>query len=268
MSQSPACPRSFIETAEILAETARQVIAGHFRTRLTVDSKTDESPVTIADRETEAALRRVINQRHPEHGIVGEEHGIERPEAEFVWVLDPIDGTKSFITGSPLFGTLIALKHGDQPILGVIDMPILNERWLGAKGQGTRFTGSAGGQDARCRPCPDISSALLRTTSLSMFESAPGDLPALRRVMDAAQVTVWGGDCYCYGLLASGYQDLVIEASLQNYDFMALVPVVEGAGGIASDWSGQPLGLESDGRVVMAGDAGVHAAALELLNAA
>ncbi|MEX0922385.1 MAG: histidinol-phosphatase [Rhodovibrionaceae bacterium] len=268
MSTQSSCPQGFIETAGILAETAREVILRHFRTPLAVDSKSDESPVTIADRETEAALRRVIAARHPEHGIVGEEHGIERPDAEFVWVLDPIDGTKSFVTGSPLFGTLIALKHGDRPILGVIDMPVLDERWLGAAGRGTSFTDAGGGREARCRPCPALSSALLRTTSLSMFESDPADLPALRRVMEAVQVTVWGGDCYCYGLLASGFQDLVIEASLQNYDFMALVPVVEGAGGIATDWNGRPLGLESDGRVVMAGDPRVHAAALELLNRA
>lgn len=265
MANTAACPETFLETARQLAETSREVIARHFRTRLDVDSKTDESPVTVADRETEAALRQVLAERHPEHGIVGEEHGIERPDAEFVWVLDPIDGTKSFVTGSPLFGTLVALKHGDRPILGVIDMPMLNERWVGAAGHGTTFTDARGTHDARCRPCTELSQALLRTTSLSMFEEDPGDLPALRRVMEKVKVTVWGGDCYCYGLLASGFQDLVIEASLQNYDFMALIPVVEGAGGIATDWRGGPLGLESDGRVVMAGDPAIHAAALELL---
>lgn len=266
MSDPSNCPDSFLETAEILAETARGVISRHFRTRIAVDSKSDESPVTVADRETEAALRQVLAERHPEHGIVGEEHGSERTDADFVWVLDPIDGTKSFVTGSPLFGTLIALKQGPRPILGVIDMPMLDERWIGAAGHGTRFEDARGRHEARCRPCPALSEAMLRTTSLSMFENDPGDLPALRRVMEAAKVTVWGGDCYCYGLLASGFQDLVIEASLQNYDFMALVPVVEGAGGLASDWNGNPLGLESDGRVVMAGDARVHAAALELLD--
>ena len=265
MPESAACPEAFLETARQLAETSREVVARHFRTRLDVDSKTDESPVTVADRETEAALRQVLAERHPDHGIVGEEHGIERPDAEYLWVLDPIDGTKSFVTGSPLFGTLIALKHGDRPILGVIDMPMLDERWIGATGHGTSFVDSQGTREARCRPCPDLSQAMLRTTSLSMFESDPGDLPALRRVMDAVKVTVWGGDCYCYGLLASGFQDLVIEASLQNYDFMALIPVVEGAGGIATDWQGKPLGLESDGRVVMAGDRRVHDAALNLL---
>lgn len=265
MTTAPSCPDSFIETAEILAETARGVIARHFRTPLDVDSKSDESPVTVADRETEAALRRVLAERHPEHGIVGEEHGSERRDAEFVWVLDPIDGTKSFVTGSPLFGTLIALQQEGRPILGVIDMPMLGERWIGATGQGTAFEDARGRREARCRPCPEIAMAMLRTTSLSMFETDPGDLPALRRVMAAVKVTVWGGDCYCYGLLASGFQDLVVEADLQNYDFMALVPVVEGAGGIATDWQGNPLGLESDGRVIMAGDPRVHAAALELL---
>ena len=265
MSATPACPDSFIETAEILAAASREVVVRHFRTGLDVESKSDESPVTVADRETEAALRQVLAERHPDHGIVGEEHGTERADAEYVWILDPIDGTKSFITGSPLFGTLIALQREGRPILGVIDMPMLGERWLGAHGHGARFEDAGGRHEARCRPCSGIGQAMLRTTSLQMFETDPGDLPALKRVMDRVKVTVWGGDCYCYGLLASGFQDLVIEAGLQNYDFMALVPVVEGAGGIASDWRGNPLGLESDGRVVMAGDARVHTAALELL---
>jgi histidinol phosphatase-like enzyme (inositol monophosphatase family) len=265
MPATSTCPESFIETAKILAAASREVIARHFRSRLEVESKSDESPVTIADRETEAALRQVLAERHPEHGIVGEEHGVERADAEFVWVLDPIDGTKSFITGSPLFGTLIALQRDGRPILGMIDMPVLGERWLGAAGHGTTFTDAQGEQEARCRPCAGIGEAMLRTTSLSMFETDPRDLPALRRVMEAVKVTVWGGDCYCYGLLASGFQDLVIEANLANYDFMALIPVIEGAGGIASDWRGDPLGLESDGRVVMAGDPRVHEAALELL---
>jgi histidinol-phosphatase len=204
-------------------------------------------------------MRRLIAARFPGHGIIGEEFGRERADAEFVWVLDPIDGTKSFISGVPLFGTLIALARRGHPILGIIDQPISRERWIGAASRPSLFNGSP----IRCRPCPSLAAASLFATSPDMFSGA--DKAAFGRVAEAVKLVRFGADCYAYGLLALGLIDLVIESSLKPYDFSAMVPVVEGAGGVASDWRGAPLTIESDGRVIIAGDRRMHEAALRLL---
>ena len=182
-----------------------------------------------------------------------------REDAEFVWVLDPIDGTKSFISGVPLFGTLIALTQAGQPILGVIDQPISRERWLGAAGRPTTLNGAA----IRCRACAGLGAATLFATTPEMFRGP--DAAAFARVSAAVKLTRFGADCYAYGLLAAGFVDLVLEASLKPYDFCAIIPIVEGAGGIATDWRGARLGLASDGRVLVAGDRRAHEAALALL---
>jgi inositol-phosphate phosphatase/L-galactose 1-phosphate phosphatase/histidinol-phosphatase len=237
------------------------VIRPHFRRLQAVEDKDDLSPVTIADREAETAMRRLIAARFPDHGIIGEEFGREREGAEFVWVLDPIDGTKSFISGVPLFGTLVALARRGRPILGVIDQPISRERWIGAADRPTLFNGVA----IRVRPCPSLAGATLFATSPDMFAGV--DKAAFGRVARAAKLVRFGADCYAYGLLALGFIDLVIEASLKPYDFSAMLPVIEGAGGIASDWRGAPLTTASDGRVVVAGDRRAHEAALALLAA-
>ena len=252
---------AFLALASGLADAAGEAIRPHFRQRITVDAKADLSPVTVADRDAEAAMRRLIAARFPEHGIIGEEYGAERAEAEFVWVLDPIDGTKSFISGVPLFGTLIALAHQGRSILGVIDQPISRERWIGAAGQPTIFNGTA----IRCRPCPSLATATVFSTSPDMFPGA--DAEAHRRVAAAAKLVRYGADCYAYGLVALGFVDIVIEASLKPYDFSAMAPVVEGAGGIATDWQGRALDLSSDGRVIVAGDRNAHREALALLAA-
>jgi inositol-phosphate phosphatase / L-galactose 1-phosphate phosphatase / histidinol-phosphatase len=244
-----------------LADTAGAVIRPHFRQRLAIDDKPDRSPVTIADREAEMAMRRLIAARFPDHGIIGEEFGREREDAEFVWVLDPIDGTKSFISGVPLFGTLIALARHGRPILGIIDQPISRERWIGAAGRPTLFNGAP----IRVRPCPSLAAATLFATSPDMFGG--GDIAAFSRVAATVKLVRFGADCYAYGLLALGFVDLVIEASLKPYDFSAMLPIVEGAGGIASDWRAAPLTVASDGRVVVAGDRRTHEAAVALLAA-
>jgi len=201
----------------------------------------------------------MIATRFPEHGIIGEEYGRERDDAEFVWVLDPIDGTKSFISGVPLFGTLIALAQRGKPILGIIDQPISRERWIGAAGRATTHNG----RPVRCRPCPGIAAATVFATSPDMFKAA--DAAAFSRAAGAAKLVRYGADCYAYGLVALGFIDVVIEASLKPYDFSAMAPIVEGAGGIASDWQGAPLDLSSDGRVLIAGDKRTHKDALALL---
>jgi inositol-phosphate phosphatase/L-galactose 1-phosphate phosphatase/histidinol-phosphatase len=244
-----------------LADAAGAAIRPHFRQRLAIDDKPDLSPVTVADREAERAMRRLIAARFPEHGIIGEEFGREREDAEFVWVLDPIDGTKSFISGVPLFGTLIALARHGRPILGVIDQPVSRERWIGAAGRPTLFNGAP----IRCRPCPSLAAATLFATSPDMFQG--GNMAAFDRVAAAAKLVRFGADCYAYGLLAHGFVDLVVESGLKPYDFSAILPVVEGAGGVASDWRGAELTVASDGRVVFAGDRRAHEAALALLAA-
>jgi inositol-phosphate phosphatase/L-galactose 1-phosphate phosphatase/histidinol-phosphatase len=204
-------------------------------------------------------MRQLIAQRFPAHGIFGEEFGRERAEADFTWVLDPIDGTKSFISGVPLFGTLIALADRGRPILGIIDQPILRERWIGANGRPTTLNGTP----IRVRPCASLAAATVFATSPDMFKG--GDAAAFARVAGAAKLVRFGADCYAYGLLAHGLIDLVVEASLKPYDFSAMLPIVEGAGGIASDWRGMPLTLASDGRVLVAGDQRAHQQALALL---
>ena len=250
---------AFLSLANELADAARATIRPHFRTALAIDDKADLSPVTIADRAAEMAMRQIIGARFPEHGIIGEEYGRERDDAEFVWVLDPIDGTKSFISGVPLFGTLIALARHGTPILGVIDQPISCERWVGAEGRGTTHNGHA----IKCRACPAIAAATVFATSPDMFRGADAD--AFARVSKQAKLTRYGADCYAYGLVALGCIDVVIEASLKPYDFSAMLPIIESAGGIATDWRGKPLGLSSDGRVLIAGDKRTHSEALQLL---
>jgi histidinol phosphatase-like enzyme (inositol monophosphatase family) len=250
----------FEALAHRLADRAGEVQRRYFRTPVAVETKADESPVTVADREAEAAMRELIRASFPDHGILGEEHGGDRLDAEFVWVLDPIDGTKSFVTGRPLFGTLVALAHAGRPVLGVIDQSILRERWVGRAGSPTTWNG----QPARARPCPALGDAVFLTTSPDAFALAP-DREAFARVRDRVRLPLYGGDCYSYGQVALGFADLVVETGLQAYDFMALAPVIEGAGGRLTDWAGRPVGLESDGRVVAAGDARVHAATLELI---
>ncbi len=246
-----------------MAETAREVVQRYFRQPFDIEHKADETPVTIADREAETAMRGMIAETFPSHGIIGEEHGRDRPEADFVWILDPIDGTKRFISGHPQFGTLIGLLHRGRPILGVIDMPVMDERWLGAAGHPTTHTDSQGTREVRVRACAALAEATLFATSPHMF--AGTDFTAFERVRTRAGMPLYGTECYGYGLLASGFADLAIEADMGIYDYLPLVPVVEGAEGAMTDWAGAPLGLESDGRVIAAGDPRCHAAALALL---
>ncbi len=255
-----ACPPEFIALAEKLADAARPVVRKYFRTPVAVDDKADASPVTIADREVEAVLRAILAAEAPGHGILGEEHGRENCDAEYVWVLDPIDGTAAFITGKPSFGTLISLARDGMPILGVIDQAFTGERWLGALGRPTTLNG----EPARVRACPDLAHAYAFTTAPELF--CEETRPAWERIARACKRPRYGCDCYAYALLSSGFCDLVVEAGLKPYDFAALVPVIEGAGGMMTDWSGKPLSIHSDGRVCAAGDPRLHAEALRVLN--
>ncbi len=259
------CPEAFVTLAERLADAAGEIARGYFRQSIEIERKDDETPVTIADRAAEAAMRALIAESFPDHGVVGEEQAATRPDAEYVWVLDPIDGTKRFISGHVQFGSLIALLRDGAPILGVIDMPAMGERWIGAAGRPTTHRDRAGTREARVRPCPDLAEANLFATSPHMFPGA--DFEAFERVRKRVKLPLYGSECYAYGLLALGFADLAIEATMGTYDYLPLVAVVEGAGGIITDWAGRPLRMDSDGRVLAAGDARSHAAAMALLNA-
>ena len=253
---------TFAAAAEAAADAAGAIIRPLFRSQLLVDSKGDASPVTEADRQAELAIRALLRARFPDHGIWGEEFGPEKADADYLWVLDPIDGTRAFVTGRPLFGTLIGLLHHGRPVLGMIDQPVTGERWLGVEGEPTRFRSPLGGT-ASCRPCASLGNAELSCTSPDMFE--PADRPGFERLRAAARRITWGGDCYAYGLLALGLVDVVCESTMKPWDWAALVPVVAGAGGSVTGWDGKPLTLASDGRVLAVGDAALLAEAVGLL---
>jgi histidinol phosphatase-like enzyme (inositol monophosphatase family) len=192
----------------------------------------------------------VLERMCPECGILGEEFGAVRPEARLRWVLDPIDGTRAFITGRPTFGTLVALLDGDSPVVGIIDQPVTGERWIGAVGRPTSFAGPFGGRIGT-RACPDLALAELSCTSPEMLGT---DLPAFQRVADRVRRNYWGGDCYAYGLLALGQIDVIVECDLKPWDWAALLPVIAGAGGVVTDWDGRALRVDGDGRVIAVGD--------------
>lgn len=251
---------SFVAFAHRLADASGEVIRRYYRRPIAVDSKADESPVTIADREAETALRRLIEAAYPDHGIVGEEHGDVRSDAEFVWVLDPIDGTRSFIVGKPLFGTLIALCRGGIPVIGVIDQPVSGERWLGCSGRATVL----GDRRVTSRACARLADAVLFTTGHEWYGAR--ELEAFKRLESRVRMTQYSADCYAFALLASGFVDLAAECSMDNHDVAALVPVVTGAGGVMTDWQGRSLDLGSVGCVLAAGDPAIHEQALAVLH--
>jgi histidinol phosphatase-like enzyme (inositol monophosphatase family) len=250
-----------LAAATAAVDVAGAVIRPLFRSALQTDLKSDRTPVTIADRTAEQAMRAVLAERFPDHGIQGEEFGVDRPNARLRWVLDPIDGTRAFITGRPVFGTLVALTEGGRPILGIIDQPITGERWIGAAGRPTEFRGPFGGT-AGCRRCPALAEAELSCTGPFLLGS---DMGRWQRLADMVQRVSWGGDCYAYGLLALGHIDVIAEATMKPWDWAALVPVIQGAGGRITDWHGAPLRTEGDGRVLAVGDPALLAPAVAAL---
>lgn len=248
-----------IEFSQSLADAAKSVAMAYFRNQLEVEHKADFSPVTIADREVELIMREKISQQYPDHGILGEEHGLENSDCPETWVLDPIDGTKSFITGMPTFGTLIAYLKQGRPVISVIDMPAMGERWLGVEGKTTTMNS----KPCQASSCKTLSQANIYSTSPDCFNAQ--ELEIFNVVSQKASLRRFGGDCYSYGLLASGYADAVMEASLEPYDYLALVPVIEGAGGVITDWEGKSLSVRSDGRVIAAATPELHAEILKVI---
>lgn len=244
------CPPELLAVAHKLADASGEVARKYFRQSFAVEEKKDLSPVTIADRKAEQVMHVMLAQERPDDGVIGEEFGVEREQAEFVWVIDPIDGTRAFVSGKPMFGTLIALLQGGVPVLGVIDQPILKERWIGAAGHPSTFNGAV----CRTRPCSTLKNAIVNLGPQAFPFGNAVSLDAYRRVAKAALTTTVAGDCYTYGLIASGHIDLCIEHDLKLYDFAALVPIIEGAGGCVTDWQGKKLNRESDGHVLAVGD--------------
>ncbi len=260
---APQPASDLIRFADILADAARSVIAGYFRKPFEVIEKADESPVTVADREAEAAIRALIEEHYPDHGIYGEEFENVRLDSRYVWVLDPIDGTRAFVTGLPIFGTLIALADNGAPVLGVLDQPILKERWVGATGVGTTYNGTP----VSTRDCGGLDRASLYSTTPDLYDT-PAREAAFGALYNSVKERRYGGDCYSTGLVASGFIDLHVECGLKPFDYMALAPIIEAAGGIATTWSGEPLSLDSGDTFIGAASRSVHEETVALLASA
>lgn len=252
----------FARFVDDLATASGKAILPFFRTQLGVENKAPGGfdPVTAADRAAEVTLRSMIKRKFSAHGILGEEFEDERLDAEYVWVLDPIDGTKSFISGMPAWGTLIALTRNGQAVYGMMHQPFIGERFTG-DGRGARYRGPAGDRDLYVRPCERLENAILFTTSPLLMQG--DDRVKFGEVEKVVRLSRYGGDCYAYCMLAAGQVDLVIETGLNAYDIMALIPIIRGAGGVVTNWEGGPP--EQGGRIVAAGDARVHEAALKML---
>lgn len=248
-----------LDFANRVADGAGKIARTHFRSVLEVEHKTDDSPVTIADRDIERFLRSQIEQAYPDHGILGEEHGDLNLDRDFVWVVDPIDGTKSFVTGHPLFGGLIALLKNGEPQLGQIDMPAMGERWCGIKGRPTTLNRVP----VRTSGCTDLATSYAYTTDPMLFFG--GAQPVFDMLREKVRLLRFGGDCYNYALLASGYCDLVLETGLQPYDYLPVVQIIRGAGGVISDWQGHDLGIGSGGDVLASATPELHAQMLKEL---
>lgn len=248
--------------AEKLANMASQEILPLFRKKIVVENKTDTSPVTQADKNAELVMREYIKKMYPTHGIVGEEFGVENENAEFVWVLDPIDGTKSFITGSPLFGTLISLLHNKNPVIGIINQPFTKECWKGEKGKRSLYNG----EPIKTRKCTKIADAFLYSTGGRLMFKKERDLTAFSNLLERVKVSRSSADCYGYGLLSMGCIDVVCEAEMKLYDYAALIPIVEGAGGCMTDWFGKKLSVSGDGHVLALGDKSLLPNVVELLS--
>jgi histidinol phosphatase-like enzyme (inositol monophosphatase family) len=245
--------------ADRLVSAAAAEIQPRFRQAIPTESKADITPVTEADRAAERAIRDILRVECPDDGIVGEEYGIAAGSSGRTWVIDPIDGTKAFITGRATFVTLLALLDDGVPVLGVIDQAITGDRWIGLAGRPTLHNG----KPVKARASVPLDAAVFSTSDPNLFPGA--DVEVYSRVSAAARTRTYGGDGFAYGLLASGWIDIVLESGLKLHDFAALAPVIEGAGGMITDWSGNRLNAKSDGRVLATGSAALHKHVLALI---
>jgi histidinol phosphatase-like enzyme (inositol monophosphatase family) len=255
-----------VDFSRFVAEMARasgEAILPFFRTMLAAEDKSHGGPydpVTEADRAAETVMRGLIKRHFPTHGIVGEEFGSEREDAEFVWVLDPIDGTRAFMAGLPLWGTLIGLLSNGHPAYGLMGQPFIGETFLGDGGSAS-YRGPKGDRPLMTRRCATLAAATLSTTSPRLFEES--GRAAFESLEREAQMTRYGYDCYAYAMLAAGHIDVVVESGLKPYDIVALIPIIEGAGGIVTTWEGGPA--SSGGSIVACGDPRLHEIVLKRL---
>ena len=243
-----------------LADVAADIVRARYRTPFTSESKADATPVTEVDREVEAACRERVATAWPDEGVIGEEFGADQPGAAWQWIIDPIDGTRAFMAGRPTFGTLIAVAYEGRSVLGVIDQPIVRDRWLGVAGQSTLFND----EPVVTRRCGRLHDAVVGTTTPELFQA--DELPSWQELQRQTASRIYGGDCTIYGALACGWLDVVVERGLKLYDFAALVPIVEGAGGSMTDWQGNELTTNSHGHVLALGDKALRAAARRALS--
>ena len=259
--------KEYVDFLHILADAAAEITLQSFRAPLDVINKgrklqSDFDPVTQADRDAEEVIRRLILEKYPRHNLVGEEHGHETNSSGadgLSWIIDPIDGTRAYITGIPLWGTLIALNDGQRPVIGMMDQPYLKERYIGSP-----MGSSLNGSPLHCRPCSDIALATLSTTDPVQLFATDDDRHAFERVAAKANLVRNGYDCYAYMMVAAGHMDVVIESGLESYDIQPLVPIIENAGGIVTSWDG---GSPDDGgQIIACGDKALHAQALDILN--
>ncbi len=250
--------------AQHLADLAAGVILPYFRRRIAVSDKGVPGfydPVSEADQKAEDAIRAAIRREFPQDGIIGEEFGTAEGKSGFDWVIDPIDGTRAFLAGQPLWGTLIALEAGGRPAIGILDQPFLHERFTGQNGM-AELRNAQGTTRLTTRSCARISDAVICTTH-PMTHLDEDERLRFHRVERECRFSRYGGDCYAYALLAMGFIDIVIEAGLKHWDVAAVIPIVEGAGGLITDWQGDPV--RRGGNIIAAGDPRVHAAALKIL---
>ncbi len=250
----------FVKFANFLADESSIIITKYFRTKINIENKEDSSPVTIADQNTELKIRELISSKYPSHGILGEEYENINTKAEFVWVIDPIDGTRSFIAGHKDFGTLISLLHNNEPVLGIINCPAHNERWLGIKDHQT----SCNDIKVNTSSKEKIEDSYLFTSGQFFYE--PFLKKGFEKIKEQSKYFRYGGDCYMYGMLASGLIDVVIEDTLKAHDYMALVNIIEGAGGKITDKFGKNVSIESDGSLVASCNPNIHQELISIIN--
>lgn len=242
------CPKDLLDFAQTLADAVAEVHRHHFRRPVRVEMKPDSTPVTEVDQEAERVVRELIRRTHPDHGIIGEEFPAERADAQWLWVIDPLDGTKLFLSGVPLFGTLIGLAHHRRFVLGLIDHAALGERWLGADGYGTTWNG----EPVNTQACADLSEAVVCRPGIA--DHTLGRDADIDRASEGARWVHWGVTPYHVGLLASGFVDLIVTAGPKLHDLAPIDPIVRNAGGVATDWSGAGLDLSSRDLLLAAGD--------------
>lgn len=250
--------RAFAASAELMLDASGDLIRKIGQKPFDTMLKDDGSPVTDVDQAAEDCIREIILKNHPDHGIMGEERGATNADRELVWTIDPIDGTLPFLAGFPVFGTLLSLMQNGTPILGVIDMPMTRERWIGWQGAVT----TRNGEEVHTRSCSELSQALMSTSNPDFY--SPEDRPYLDRMIAATKLNVYGGSCMAYAQIATGRIDIGFDVGFDIHDYLALVPVIEGAGGIVTDWQGGRLSKISGDRLVACGDKRLHEKALEI----